>query len=364
MDRGRSRYQQDDDDSRYSAAARWNEDGNMGRGAEDAWDFSSERALVPRKDGGLSTVPLSDAEPLIVPGNGVPMGTPFIKRRERPLSLRLAVIGLMSAILLTGIFAATPMSTGATGQVSAFQALAGAMVLQKNSFFYYTAQPGDDVEALAKQFHVELGGIYELNSLLAGQELIIGRAYKIPTDPTYGATYRPPAYIVTTSSGGGNVFGSNWWNSVSGTPDEETTCGPDGHGNPLGYKLYSPNWGSHWVRGFSWYHNGDDLAATDGNTIHAAQSGLVVWAGWDGTNGLGWSVKLNNCNHISTLYGHMQKVLVKPGDHVLAGDPIGLEGSTGWSTGPHLHFMVEWDNNPVDPFPYFASTYTMTHYVA
>jgi murein DD-endopeptidase MepM/ murein hydrolase activator NlpD len=306
-----------------------------------------------------------ETRPLIVPGHGVPMGIPFIRRRARPLTMRLTALALMAAILVTGIFAVAPIGGHASSQITAFQALAGAMVFQKSAgYFLYTTKPGDDIEVLAKHFHVQIGGIYQLNGLLAGQELAIGTAYKIPTDPKYGANYRPPTFVVTSNGGGGNIFGSNWWNSVSGTPDPETPCAPDGRGNPLSYKLHSPNWGSHWVRGFSWYHNGDDIAAPNGNTIHAAQSGQVIWAGYDATNGLGWSVKLNNCNRISTLYGHMQKLLVKTGAYVLMGDPIGLEGSTGWSTGPHLHFMVEWDNNPVDPFSYFASTYPLTNYIA
>jgi murein DD-endopeptidase MepM/ murein hydrolase activator NlpD len=95
-----------------------------------------------------------------------------------------------------------------------------------------------------------------------------------------------------------------------------------------------------------------DIAAAEGNPIHAAQSGQVIWAGWD-VGGLGWSVKINHCDHISTVYGHMDKLLVKAGDNVQQGDPIGLEGSTGWSTGPHLHYMVEVDNQPVDPMAYY-----------
>lgn len=354
-----------DDDVAWSSpygSSRRDEEGGLD---SDEWESLSDHALMVRPDDGLPVQWQPEVSPVIVPGDGVSMGAPFIQRRERPLTMRLTVLALMTAILATGIFAVTPMGSSDSTRVSAFQAIAGSVVWQKSpSYFLYTARPGDDVEALAKQFKVQIGGIYELNGLLAGQELVIGIAYKIPTDPNYGATFRPPTYVVTSSSGGGNVFGSNWWNSVSGTPDPESPCAPDGHGNPLGYKLHSPNWGSHWVRGFTWYHNGDDVAAAAGNPIHAAQSGQVIWAGWDGTNGLGWSVKINNCNHISTLYGHMQKVLVKPGDFVLAGDVVGLEGSTGWSTGPHLHFMVEWDNVPVDPFPYFTGTYTMTHYVA
>lgn len=359
MGRQGSRYGTDDDeDSRADSTSGWDADRNE-------WESEEQRALIAQPSRGLATVPLSDEDLLIVPGDGISMGTPFIRRRERPLSMRLAVLGLMIVILITGIFSAVPLGSNTTNQITAFQAIAGSVVWQKTpGYFLYTVQSGDDVEVLAKHFHVQIGGIYQLNGLLAGQELITGTAYKIPNDPNYGANYVPPSYIVTEGSGGGNVFGSNWWNSVSGTPAPESPCGPDGHGNPLGYKLHSPNWNSYWVRGFSWYHNGDDLAAASGNPIHAAQAGQVIWAGYDATNGLGWSVKINNCNHISTLYGHMKQILVKAGDFVLAGDPIGLEGATGWATGPHLHYMVEWDNNPVDPFPYYANTYNMTHYVA
>ena len=92
---------------------------------------------------------------------------------------------------------------------------------------------------------------------------------------------------------------------------------------------------------------------TAGNPIKAAQAGEVIWAGWD-VGGLGYSVKINNCYGISTVYGHMESLLVKTGAEVQQGEQIGLEGSTGWSTGPHLHFMVEVNNNPVDPSPYYG----------
>jgi len=87
----------------------------------------------------------------------------------------------------------------------------------------------------------------------------------------------------------------------------------------------------------------------------------VIWAGWTNT-GFGWSVRINHCNHVSTLYGHMAKVLVKAGDNVLAGQPVGLEGSSGWSTGPHLHFSLLVNNSFVDPYAYYGySLYRITH---
>lgn len=346
--------------------ASWDHDVNMGddEQSQEFEDAAELRGLIARSDDRLPAVLHDDSGPLIVPGDGVSMGMPIIKRRERPLTVRLAMLTVMAMLLLTGLFSITPLGANGPGQVTSFQALAGSVIWSNNvGYVWYTVEGGDTVESVSKKFHVQIGGIYELNSLIAGEDLQVGSAYKIPTDPNYGKNYRPPSYIVTSSATGGNVFGSNWWNSVSGAAPKESPCGPDGHGNPLAYHLHSPNWNSGWVRGFSWFHNGDDTAAPNGNPIHAAQAGQAVWAGWDGTNGLGWSIKLNNCNGISTLYGHMQKILIKPGDFVQAGDVIGLEGSTGWATGPHLHFMVEVDNNIVDPFPYFTGTYSMTHYV-
>ena len=129
------------------------------------------------------------------------------------------------------------------------------------------------------------------------------------------------------------------------------------------FDLKSPNWGAYWVRGFTWYHFGVDLANPAGTPIHAAQAGEVIFAGWD-TGGGGWSVKINHCNHISTAYGHMEQLLVKVHDMVNVGDVVGLEGSTGWSTGPHLHFSVQWDNGAVDPMLFFGeSKYNITHYL-
>ena len=105
-----------------------------------------------------------------------------------------------------------------------------------------------------------------------------------------------------------------------------------------------------------------DLSGPLGNPIYAAQAGQVIWAGWDGTNGFGWSVVINHCNHLSTLYGHMEKIVVSARQNVKAGQVVGYEGATGWATGPHLHFSVLVDNQFVDPMPYFNySVCAITH---
>jgi len=98
-------------------------------------------------------------------------------------------------------------------------------------------------------------------------------------------------------------------------------------------------------------HTGIDLAAPYGTPIMAADSGQVIWVGWD-SSGLGWAVKINHGYYIATIYGHLDHFIVKVGQSVNKGQVIGYEGSSGASTGPHLHFMVLFNNIWVDPTKY------------
>lgn len=100
-------------------------------------------------------------------------------------------------------------------------------------------------------------------------------------------------------------------------------------------------------------HSGIDLAAPYGTPIMAADSGQVIWTGWD-WSGLGWAVKINHGHYIATIYGHMSRFIVSVGQNVTRGQVIGYEGSTGASTGPHLHFMVLINNIWVNPIQYVA----------
>jgi len=98
-------------------------------------------------------------------------------------------------------------------------------------------------------------------------------------------------------------------------------------------------------------HTGIDLAAPYGTAVMAADSGQVIWTGWD-WSGLGWAVKINHGHYIATIYGHLERFVVKVGEDVTRGQVIGYEGSTGASTGPHVHFMVLVNNIWVDPTGY------------
>ncbi|MDQ5826287.1 MAG: LysM peptidoglycan-binding domain-containing protein [Chloroflexota bacterium] len=92
---------------------------------------------------------------------------------------------------------------------------------------------------------------------------------------------------------------------------------------------------------FSGRHNGLDIATKAGTPIHAADSGKIIWSGWR-TDGLGYCVIIDHLNGITTIYGHMiRQPPVRVGSYVDRNQVIGYIGSTGRSTGPHVHFMVK-----------------------
>jgi murein DD-endopeptidase MepM/ murein hydrolase activator NlpD len=98
------------------------------------------------------------------------------------------------------------------------------------------------------------------------------------------------------------------------------------------------------------FHAGIDLSVPTGTPVQAAQEGIVVFAGYNGAYGK--AVKLDHQNGFSTLYAHNSRILVHVGQSVKVGQVICLSGSTGRSTGPHLHFEVHKDGWPVDPLQY------------
>jgi murein DD-endopeptidase MepM/ murein hydrolase activator NlpD len=98
------------------------------------------------------------------------------------------------------------------------------------------------------------------------------------------------------------------------------------------------------------YHSGMDIAAPYGLSILAADSGVVAFAGWN--SGYGKMIVLDHGSGFSTVYGHCSTLLVSQGQTITKGQPIAQVGSTGLSTGPHLHFEVRKKGVPVDPLMY------------
>lgn len=109
-------------------------------------------------------------------------------------------------------------------------------------------------------------------------------------------------------------------------------------------------WRVHPILGYRRFHAGLDFAASYGSTIRAADSGTVIFAGWYG--GYGKAVIIDHGGGITTLYGHSSELYVTEGQTVQKGQAIAAVGSTGLSTGPHLHFEVRRNGTPVNPADY------------
>jgi murein DD-endopeptidase MepM/ murein hydrolase activator NlpD len=93
------------------------------------------------------------------------------------------------------------------------------------------------------------------------------------------------------------------------------------------------------TQGYKFYHKAVDIANRGGGPIIAADSGSVIAAGWD-ASGYGNRVLIDHGNGMITLYGHLSALQVQAGQRVNRGDQIGMMGSTGRSTGTHLHFEI------------------------
>ena len=125
----------------------------------------------------------------------------------------------------------------------------------------------------------------------------------------------------------------------AGTAPDDTWVRPTAGGVSSGF---GPRWGTR--------HEGMDIAAGSGTAVRAATDGVVKKASWYG--GYGNAVIIDHGGGVKTLYGHNSALNVKPGDRVQAGQVIAKVGSTGDSTGPHLHFEVIMNGKKVDPAPW------------
>ncbi|MDX9975591.1 MAG: M23 family metallopeptidase [FCB group bacterium] len=100
-------------------------------------------------------------------------------------------------------------------------------------------------------------------------------------------------------------------------------------------------------------HEGLDLAAPEGTTVTPMRAGEVVYSGWQ--SGYGKMVIVRHDDGLETVYGHGSKLLVRAGERVTEDTPLAEVGSTGRSTGSHLHFEVRKDGSAVDPVPYLTA---------
>jgi peptidoglycan hydrolase-like protein with peptidoglycan-binding domain len=136
--------------------------------------------------------------------------------------------------------------------------------------------------------------------------------------------------------------------------------GSTGTGTPIGPVRFLRPVRAPITDGFGWrwgrMHHGIDFPAPSGTPVGAAGRGVVRFAGWN-RGGYGYLVVIGHRLGFESWYAHLSRIVALPGQPVVGGTRIGYVGSTGHSTGPHLHFEVRLNGTPIDPAPYLLSSY-------
>jgi len=186
----------------------------------------------------------------------------------------------------------------------------------------YVVKPGDSLWKIARAFGTDVHSLAAANRIGDPGRLRVGRRLVIPES----------AAVVAHARGRGTAHrGGSLWNwPVKG---------------PITSR-FGPRGGE--------FHHGLDIAADAGTRIFPVRDGRVVFAGW--LNGIyGKVVIIRHGGDVESLYAHNLKNLVSEGDYVTSQKPIALVGSTGRTTGPHVHLEIHVDGKPVDPQKYLDS---------
>jgi LysM repeat protein len=253
----------------------------------------------------------------------------------------------------------------------------------RNEVIEYTVEAGDTVTSIARKFKLNVNTILWENDLNARSLISPGGKLRIlPSDGIIHSVARNETlgeissdYSVSSDS----IITSNRLN-----PDETLKVGqklfiPGGKkivspttvssrtysGTTItqapshnvsqtttytGGRLLWPTVGNRITQYYSWRHKGLDVANRTGTPLYAAESGTVERSGW--STGYGYNVVISHGGGLKTLYGHASVLRVRAGDWVNRGDIIADMGSTGWSTGPHIHFEVILNGVKQNPLNY------------
>jgi murein DD-endopeptidase MepM/ murein hydrolase activator NlpD len=216
----------------------------------------------------------------------------------------------------------------------------------------YIVQPGDTIKSLAARYGVDENAIrsYGANGLGAGGEIVPGQALVIPGGRLPEEPKPTPALAPEPAPAPAPVSPRPPVVAAAPAPAPKPAPAPaPAPSGPTGRMVW-PTIGRITTY-FSGGHNGLDIANGAGTSIVAADGGVVTWAGWR-NDGLGIAVFIDHGGGLQTWYGHFSRVNVVPGQRVSRGQLLGAMGSTGRSTGPHLHFMVVIGSSYRNPLNY------------
>lgn len=261
------------------------------------------------------------------------------------LKAMIAVNGLPNPdLIFPGQHVVVP--TGGAGPAEAPEADAsGDMVIE--------VKPGDTLWRLALQYGVDARAIVDANGLENPDLILVGQKLKIPGGGK--------AATESQSGGGADPAAANTNEPVAepaaAAPPVVEQAAPSGFAWPTQGRItqrFGPTnfWMEPAYQGYAHFHQGLDLGAPMNTPIVAADAGTVTFAGWS-NSGYGFAVQIDHGNGLVTLYGHMaEQPPVSVGQQVSRGEVIGRVGSTGASTGAHLHFAVLENGVWADPLNY------------
>jgi len=199
----------------------------------------------------------------------------------------------------------------------------------------HTVKSGDALSKIATRYNVEVDKIIEFNKLADAGDIQEDQLLVIPGGTMPIAIAKKPTTYTRSN--------------VSIAPIKNLVAPPSSPNIPSG-KMVWPTNGHRITQYYSWRHKGLDIDGDYSSPLYAAEAGTVVKAGW-GT-GYGNVIYINHGNGVQTRYAHMSKFFVSNGQRVSKGQTLGMMGSTGWSTGTHIHFEVRINGVPMNPLSY------------
>ncbi len=195
----------------------------------------------------------------------------------------------------------------------------------------YKVARGDTLSRIASSNNIEEAQILEVNKIAPESQLAVGQKIIIPGG-------RKQTYTARTSSG------------LSGLSALSDLLRPNAAIPAAGNKMNWPTLGYRITQYYSWRHYAVDIANKKGTPVYAVDAGVVEYIGW-GT-GYGNQIIIDHGGGKKTRYAHLSKFYVAKGQQVKKGTAIAAMGSTGWSTGPHLHFEIIINGYKYNPLNY------------
>jgi len=252
---------------------------------------------------------LSEPSPFLLPEEKV---SEIISRLDYPILFRRRIKSGEHIWKLAKKFGTTVNSLRSTNLLESTLLLPGQAILVHNKCgMFYKVKHGETIKSIAKRFNVPEKEIIEKNNLLPFVEIPAGKLIFIPN-----ASIHFPEFVFPAIGRISSKFGLR----------------------------------RHPIFGGIRFHQGIDIALPYGSYVRSTCEGRVIFAGY--RRGYGKLVIIKHPNGMLTYYGHLSKIKVKPGQWVNKRQIIGNVGSSGWSTGPHLHFEVRKGGYSVNPLRY------------